>query len=176
MNQLKRICNYGNPKPNMRRIKPIRSSELLAFCDVVVSLVKTDRVPTDRKKERKQARKKEFAMGSFKRTHTAEERAAEAARMRLKYPDRIPVIVEKASHTDMPDMDKNKFLVPEEVTVGQFVHIIGKRLHLRAGQALFVFVGNVLPPTASLLASIYHEYKDADGFLYISYSGEKTFG
>jgi hypothetical protein len=29
---------------------------------------------------------------------------------------------------------------------------------------------------ASLLASIYHEYKDNDGFLYISYSGEKTFG
>jgi hypothetical protein len=34
MNQLKRICNCGNPKPNMRRIKPIRLSELLAFCFV----------------------------------------------------------------------------------------------------------------------------------------------
>ncbi|CAM6012884.1 hypothetical protein BDL97_17G050300 [Sphagnum fallax] len=117
-----------------------------------------------------------MGMSTFKRMHTAEERAADAARMRLKYPDRIPVIVEKAAHTDMPELDKKKFLVPEEVTVGQFVHIIGKRLHLRSGQALFVFVGNVLPPTASLLASIYHEYKDNDGFLYISYSGEKTFG
>jgi GABA(A) receptor-associated protein len=97
-------------------------------------------------------------MGSFKRTHTAEERAAEAARMRLKYPDRIPVIVEKATHTDMPDMDKNKFLVPEEVTVGQFVHIIGKRLHLRAGQALFVFVGNVLPPTGLTKLHLMHNY------------------
>ncbi len=34
MNQLKRICNYGNPKPNLRRIKPIRLSELLGFCVV----------------------------------------------------------------------------------------------------------------------------------------------
>jgi hypothetical protein len=41
------------------------------FSQVVVSLVKTDRVQTDRQKERNQARKKEFAMGSFKRTHTA---------------------------------------------------------------------------------------------------------
>jgi GABA(A) receptor-associated protein len=97
--------------------------------------------------------KKGMGMSTFKRMHTAEERAADAARMRLKYPDRIPVIVEKAAHTDMPELDKKKFLVPEEVTVGQFVHII-----------------------ASLLASIYHEYKDNDGFLYISYSGEKTFG
>lgn len=40
-----------------------------------------------------------------------------------------------------------RYLVPEEVTVGQFVHIVGKRLKLQSGQALFVFVGNVLPPT-----------------------------
>jgi hypothetical protein len=49
-----------------------------------------------------------------------------------------------------------RFLVPEEVTVGQFVHIIGKRLHLRSGQALFVFVGNVLPPTGSETFHLMH--------------------
>jgi hypothetical protein len=51
-----------------------------------------------------------------------------------------------------------RFLVPEEVTVGQFVHIIGKRLHLRAGQALFVFVGNVLPPTGLTKLHLMHSY------------------
>jgi GABA(A) receptor-associated protein len=29
---------------------------------------------------------------------------------------------------------------------------------------------------ASLLSAIYEEYKDEDGFLYITYSGENTFG
>lgn len=38
----------------------------------------------------------------------AEKRQAEAARIRDKYPDRIPVIVEKAEKSDIPDIDKKK--------------------------------------------------------------------
>lgn len=43
-------------------------------------------------------------------------------------------------------------------------------------QAIFIFVDEVLPPTAALMSSIYEEHKDEDGFLYITYSGENTFG
>ncbi|MQM14157.1 hypothetical protein Taro_047087 [Colocasia esculenta] len=35
-------------------------------------------------------------------------RQAEASRIREKYPDRIPVIVEKAEKNDIPDIDKKK--------------------------------------------------------------------
>ena len=31
--------------------------------------------------------------------------------MREKYPDRIPVIVERAAGSDIPDIDKKKYLV-----------------------------------------------------------------
>ena len=31
-------------------------------------------------------------------------------------------------------------------------------------------------PTAHLMSTIYEEQKDEDGFLYITYSGENTFG
>jgi len=37
-------------------------------------------------------------------------------------------------------------------------------------------VNNALPPTASLMSTIYEENKDEDGFLYVQYSGENTFG
>ena len=40
--------------------------------------------------------------------HCAEKRKAEAERIRLKYPDRIPVICERAEKTDIPDIDKKK--------------------------------------------------------------------
>ena len=40
--------------------------------------------------------------------HPPEKRQAEAARIRDKYPDRIPVIVEKAEKSDIPDIDKKK--------------------------------------------------------------------
>jgi len=35
-----------------------------------------------------------------------EKRQSEADRIREKYPDRIPVIVEKAERSDIPDIDK----------------------------------------------------------------------
>ncbi|XP_057996607.1 autophagy-related protein 8C-like [Hevea brasiliensis] len=106
----------------------------------------------------------------------SERRQAEAARIREKYPDRIPVIVEKAGRSDVPDIDKKKYLVPADLTVGQFVYVIRKRIKLSAEKAIFVFVKNTLPPTVALMSAIYEENKDEDGFLYMSYSGENTFG
>ena len=51
-----------------------------------------------------------------------------------------------------------------------------KRIKLAPEKAIFIFVNNVLPPTAALMSQIYAEHKDEDGFLYITYSGESTFG
>eukprot|EP00501_MAST-03F_sp_TOSAG23-6_P000687 GSMAST32.ASY1.ANO1.714.1 assembled CDS len=115
-------------------------------------------------------------MSKFKAEHTFDKRKAEATRIRSKYPDRIPVICEKAERTDIPDIDKKKYLVPADLTVGQFVYVIRKRIELPPEKAIFVFIDNVLPPTASLMSAIYEEQKDEDGFLYITYSGENTFG
>ncbi|BBH02001.1 Ubiquitin-like superfamily protein [Prunus dulcis] len=104
-----------------------------------------------------------------------ERRQAEAARIREKYPDRIPVIVEKAERSDIPDIDKKKYLVPADLTVGQFVYVVRKRIKLSAEKAIFIFVKNILPPTAAMMSAIYEENKDEDGFLYMTYSGENTF-
>nr|CAB3458077.1 unnamed protein product [Digitaria exilis] len=117
-----------------------------------------------------------MAKASFKMEHELEKRQNESARIREKYPDRIPVIVEKAGKTDVPDIDKKKYLVPADLTVGQFVYVVRKRIKLSPEKAIFVFVKNTLPPTASLMSAIYEENKDEDGFLYMTYSGENTFG
>jgi len=115
-------------------------------------------------------------MSSFKKEHPFEKRQVGAQRIRSKYPDRIPVICEKADRSDIPDIDKKKYLVPADLTVGQFVYVIRKRIKLSPEKAIFIFINNVLPPTAALMSNIYEEQKDVDGFLYITYSGENTFG
>ena len=113
----------------------------------------------------------------FKEEFTLEERAKESAAMIASYPDRIPVIVEKFSRSNLPEMEKRKYLVPCNMPVGQFIFILRSRLHLSPGTALFVFVNNTLPQTAQLMGSVYESYKDeGDGFLYLCYSSEKTFG
>ncbi|XP_015068253.1 autophagy-related protein 8C-like isoform X2 [Solanum pennellii] len=117
-----------------------------------------------------------MAKSSFKVEHPLERRQAESSRIREKYPDRIPVIVERAEKSDISDIDKKKYLVPADLTVGQFVYVVRKRINLSAEKAIFVFVKNILPPTAALMSAIYEENKDEDGFLYMTYSGENTFG
>ncbi|KAL5840430.1 hypothetical protein ACOSQ4_013038 [Xanthoceras sorbifolium] len=118
-----------------------------------------------------------MAKTSFKLEHPLERRLAESARIREKYVDRIPVIVEKAERSDVPDIDKKKLnLVPADLTVGQFVYVVRKRIKLSAEKAIFIFVNNTLPPSAALMSAIYEENKDEDGFLYMTYSGENTFG
>lgn len=112
----------------------------------------------------------------FKSSHSQEKRKAEAQRIRTKYPDRVPVIAEKDPNSDVPDIDRKKYLVPADLTVGQFVYVIRKRIKLKPEKAIFVFVKETLPATSALMSQIYKDHADEDGFLYITYSGESTFG
>merc|ERR1712139_185188 len=94
---------------------------------------------------------------AFKQEHSLEKRKAEAARIRERYPDRIPVIVEKSENSDVPEIDKQKYLVPADLTVGQFVYVVRKRIKLSADQAIYIFVNDVLPPAAAFMPALYEE-------------------
>ncbi|KAI3919363.1 hypothetical protein MKW92_001776, partial [Papaver armeniacum] len=67
------------------------------------------------------------------------------------------------------------YVVPSDLTAGQFVYVVRKRIKLSAEKAIFIFFKNILPPTAAMMSAIYEENKDEDGFLYMTYSGENTF-
>eukprot|EP00455_Lapot_gusevi_P043664 TRINITY_DN5340_c0_g1_i4.p1 TRINITY_DN5340_c0_g1~~TRINITY_DN5340_c0_g1_i4.p1 ORF type:complete len:103 (-),score=23.29 TRINITY_DN5340_c0_g1_i4:279-587(-) len=98
-------------------------------------------------------------------------------KIRNKYPDRIPVIVDKAAGSDVPPLDKKKFLVPADLTVSQFLTVIRKRLQLTPEKSIFIYCNNTLPCSSAMMATIYEQYKDRnDGFLYVTYSSENTFG
>ena len=107
-------------------------------------------------------------------------RKEEASRILSKYPDRIPIIIERSDECsdEIPIVDKKKYLVPNDITTGQFTYIIRKRIELEPEKAIFLFAGEdyTIPPSSSLISEIYNNYKDEDGFLYFTYSGENTFG
>jgi len=115
---------------------------------------------------------------SFKASHSFEDRIRETSNILLKYPDRLPIICEKYKYAsiDCPDIDKKKYLVPNDLTVGQFVYVIRKRLKLSPEKSIFLFINGFIPPTSSLLYNIYNNSKEDDGFLYITYTFENTFG
>lgn len=118
-------------------------------------------------------------MGPSDRTRVltcAEKRKAESSRILQRFSDRLPVICERAENSDIQEIDKRKYLVPGDLSVGQFVYVIRKRIKLPSEKAIFIFINDILPPTAALMSTIYEEHKDEDGFLYVLYSGENTFG
>jgi len=116
-------------------------------------------------------------ISEFKKEYSFEERKLEGARIREKYPDRIPVIVEKSVRAkDLPDIDKKKFLVPNDITVGQMCYVVRKRIKLEPEKALFLVCGNKMPPTSQMMSALYKEEKEPDHFLFLTFESEQCFG
>ena len=93
----------------------------------------------------------------------------------VKYPERVPVIVEKFS-MDLPDLDRKKYLVPDDLSMANFMYVIRKRIKLEAEKSIFLFVNNKIMQMSKLMGEVYDKHRDEDGFLYIKYCGESTFG
>ncbi|CAB1334466.1 unnamed protein product [Coregonus sp. 'balchen'] len=60
----------------------------------------------------------------------------------------MDIIVERAARSRAPDLDKKKYLVPSDLTVGQL----------------------------SPLSAVYEEHHEEDLFLYMTYSNESVYG
>lgn len=102
----------------------------------------------------------------------------------LKHPNRSPVIVTLNDRL-YKTLQKNnlnglkqqqKYLVPNEMTIGQFSHIVRKRIMLSESQGMFLFINNNLPPTSETISNLYQSYKNDDLIMYIDINIENTFG
>ena len=114
---------------------------------------------------------------SFKSKNTFNNRVSESRRILNNYPDRIPVICERSVvSNDCPLIDKNKYLVPNELKIGEFIYVIRKRMKMQQDKALFIFINKQILSLQYNILDIYNLYKNDDGFLYITYSLEDTFG
>ncbi|NXO01120.1 GBRAP protein, partial [Rhinopomastus cyanomelas] len=87
----------------------------------------------------------------YKEEHPFEKRRCEGEKIRKKYPDRVPVRAEERGGLGSLPLP-NTFPPP---AVGQFYFLIRKRIHLRAEDALFFFVNNVIPPTSATMGQLY---------------------
>ena len=112
----------------------------------------------------------------YKESRSFGARCDESAIMRNRYPDRIPIVIEPRT-PKTPSIDKRKYMTPKDLTFGQLFFIVRKRLNLRQEDALFFYMNNnILVPTTSTIHAVYETNRDEDGFLYIGYSLENTFG
>ncbi len=117
----------------------------------------------------------------FKCKYTFNQRYDETTKVRRLYPDRIPVICEKNKKSKQtPDINKHKYLVSKDLTLGQFLSVIRKRMitneNNNENNALFLLINGKSYSSLHLMSYLYEYEKDSDGFLYIVYTIENTFG
>ena len=115
-------------------------------------------------------------MSTFKKQFCFEDRKKESILIKSKYPERYPLIIEKNKRSEIGELEKKKYLVRNDLTIGQLVFMIRKYIKIESHTAIFLFINGSLPPTAATIGQVFKENVDLDGFLYILYSGESTFG
>lgn len=106
------------------------------------------------------------------------ERQSEFERIINNHPNKIPVIVQPAKNSkNTLKITQNKFLVPKMFTFHEFLFQVRKRLGLQSHESLYVVVaGYHFPSLDRTMSSVYLDYKDEDGFLYVNFSSEAVWG
>lgn len=106
-----------------------------------------------------------------------DKRLSESKRIMAKYPDRIPLIIFKDPKSQLEQLDKYKYLIPLDLTLGQFIHVIRKKIKLGPEKSIFLFTQqNNIMTVSEMMNTVYKKHKDEDGFLYLVYFEENTFG
>ena len=95
--------------------------------------------------------------------------------LKKKYPNKVPIIVNKAKDCNLNNLEKNKFLVFESMTLGEFQLIIRGYLKLKPSESLILFVNKLLIPNSTVLKKIQDE-QFKDDIIIIEYCSENTFG
>lgn len=89
----------------------------------------------------------------------------------------VELIINEKGEEKHIEKIKSKFLIESDKTFSKFM--LGLRKHIKIGpeEALhFMTQDAILIPGASLCCTVYERCKDEDGFLYILYCKENTFG
>uniref|UniRef100_A0A8C6IMP8 Uncharacterized protein n=1 Tax=Melopsittacus undulatus TaxID=13146 RepID=A0A8C6IMP8_MELUD len=113
--------------------------------------------------------------GPFKQRRTA--RMQEVAEIQMKYPNKIPVVVERyQKERTLPPLTRTKYLVAQDLPLSQFVVTL-TRLSLASTQTFYLLVNNKgLPNLSITMQELYQDNRDEDGFLYLTYASQEMFG
>jgi GABA(A) receptor-associated protein len=103
-----------------------------------------------------------------------EDRIQICEKIKLKYKDSIPVIID--CKKDDINLTKNKYIVPLNLTISQFIYILRRKITIKPEQSIFLLCNNMLITSAESIKILYNNNKDYDGFLYIIVSLENAFG
>lgn len=103
-----------------------------------------------------------------------EQRKLEVRKVISRFPDKVPLIIERRYGVDIPKVGKSRFLAPLDLTIDQLIFIVRTRMCESYKHDIYLYVGDRMLQLQQLVGDIYSMFKDReDGFLYLSYSNKK---
>lgn len=96
-----------------------------------------------------------------------------------RYTDKVCIILEdKNSKTNFLEKYSFKYIVSKDTVFGHFIREFRKSISFDPSIGLFFYVrnGTVSASLSSTIEFIYNKFKDEDGFLYVQFVSENTFG
>lgn len=88
-----------------------------------------------------------------------------------KYPDRKAAVITPSKKSKLPELKKNKFLLPNEMQIGNILSIIRKEIFLKPQEALFLLINNKLVSNTATVSEVFE-----GEIIKIEYTIENTFG
>ena len=114
---------------------------------------------------------------TFISENSIEKRHALIQQINTLHPNRIPVLVGRGELKVTPSIKKYKFLVPVESIFGKFLKDVKNNISdVESYKTIIFFVGDIIPTASASMQQLYDKYKREDGFLYVTYVCENTFG
>ena len=93
-----------------------------------------------------------------------------------KFKNRVPVVLNKGKGV-LIELEKGKFLINKDTTLGQFAMMLRRKNKLTPTEAIYIFCNNVLPQSNATMMDLWTQHHDKDDdILYLTCAKENTFG
>lgn len=125
-------------------------------------------------KKHKQKKPKDFTTNSF------EKRIFIYHTLQQKHPDSVYVILLPSNNKPIEGI-RQKYIIQKDHPMQTLIQNVRSRAILNSHEALYFFLmkndeSGVMATPSILMSTLYEQFKSKDGFLYIQYSAENTFG